>query len=121
MKTIETKTAGQVVLGTAVISGLLFSPAGDQGFFAIVVLGPLASGLIAPALGRDWRPAAAAWALAGAFMFAYDWVANDEDKAFHVLLTAVMVALVWGGATIARARWRRASAGPGGRRVGRVA
>jgi hypothetical protein len=112
MKTIKTKTAGQVVLGTGVISGLLFSPAGDQAFFAIVLLGPLATGLIAAALDRDWRPAAATWALVGGVMLAYDWVLNDEDKAFHVLLTVVMAALVWGGAKLARAgrRLRRAPA-----------
>jgi hypothetical protein len=103
MKTVETKTVGQVLLATAVISGLLFSPAGDQAFFAIALLGPLATGLIATALRRDWRPAAAAWALVGVVMLAYDWILNDEDKAFHVLLTVVMVVLVWGGATLARA------------------
>jgi hypothetical protein len=103
MKTIDTKTAGQVLLAAALISGLVFSPAGDQAFFAIVLLGPLASGLIAAALGRDWRPAAATWALVGVVMFAYDWAANDEDKAFHLVLSVLMVALVLAGATLARA------------------
>jgi hypothetical protein len=103
MNTIDTKTAVQVVLGTAIISGLLFSPAGDQGFFAVVVLGPLATGIVAATLGRDWRPAAATWALVGFVMLAYDWILNDEDKAFHVLLTVAMAALVWGGAKLARA------------------
>jgi hypothetical protein len=120
MKTIDTKTAGQVVLAAAVISGLVFTPAGDQAFFAIVMLAPLATGFIAAALGRDWRPAAATWALVGVVMLAYDWGANDEDKAFHLVLTVLMVALVWSGATIARARFRPASAGPRRRRVGRV-
>jgi hypothetical protein len=103
MKPIQTKTTAYVLLGAALISGLVFSPAGDQGFLAIVVLGPLATGLIAAARGRDWRPAAAAWALVGAVMLAYDWVANDEDQAFHAVLTVVMATLVWGGATLARA------------------
>jgi hypothetical protein len=112
MKTIDSKAAGQVGLATVLISGLLFSPAGDQAFFAIVLLGPLASGLVATALGRDWRTPAAAWALVGVVMLAYDWIANDEDKAFHVLLTVAMVILVLGGAMVARAvrRLRRAFA-----------
>jgi hypothetical protein len=103
MKTIDTKTAGQIAVATALISALVFSPAGEQAFFAIVLLGPLATGLIAAALGRDWRPGAATWALVGVAMLAYDWVANDEDKAFHLVLTVLMVALVWGGAALGRA------------------
>jgi hypothetical protein len=102
MKTIETKTAGWVALATALISGLVFSPAGDQAFFAIVLLGPLATGLVAATIGRDWRPGAAAWALVGVVMLAYDWAANDEDKAFHLVLAVLMVALVWGGAALGR-------------------
>jgi hypothetical protein len=103
MKTIEIKTGGRVALATALISGLVFSPAGDQAFFAIVLLGPLATGLVAATIGRDWQPGAAVWALVGVVMFAYDWAANDEDKAFHLVLIVLMVALVWGGAALGRA------------------
>ena len=102
MKTIETRTVGQVLIASAVNSGLLFSPAGDQGFFLIVLLGPIATGVVAAARGYDWRPVAAAWALAGVVMLAYDWIANNEDQAFHVALALMMSALAWGGAMIAR-------------------
>lgn len=99
----DSKTAVGVLLGAALITAVVFSPAGDQGFFAIVLLGPLATGLAAGALGRDWRPAAATWALVGVFMLAYDWIAHDEDKGVHVVLTLFMTALVWGSAGLVRA------------------
>lgn len=103
MKNVDPKTAAGILLGAAIITAVVFSPAGDQGFFAIVLLGPLATGLAAAALGRDWRPTAAAWALVGVFMLAYDWIAHNEDQGVHVVLTLFMTALVWGGAGLVRA------------------
>jgi hypothetical protein len=98
----ERKRGIYVVLAAAALSGVIFSPAGDQGFPVIVLLGPIVTGLLARLLGWSWRLAAAPWVLMGAFMLTFDWVVNNEDVAFHAVLIVTMVGLVALGTLIGR-------------------
>jgi hypothetical protein len=91
-----------VVAGTAAIVGIVFTPLADEGFFAIVCFGPIATGLVLAIARRPWRPGAAAWALAGLVFLVTDWIVNDEDVLFHAVLSAVMAALVALGAAMGR-------------------
>lgn len=89
-----------VVLGALVINALVFSPLGDEGFFAIAVFGPLLSGLVAGLRDQSWRLVAAAWALSGTFWLVLDWIVHNEDQVFHVVLAVLMVALTALGAKL---------------------
>jgi hypothetical protein len=96
------RNAAFVVVGALIINALVFSPLGDEWFFAIALLGPLVTGFVAGARGQTWRPVAAAWALSGAFWLVIDWMINNEDQIFHIVLAVLMVALTALGARIAR-------------------
>jgi apolipoprotein N-acyltransferase len=91
------RTAAWVMLAGAAIFGVS-AATGDPWFFLIALLGPLSTGLVMRVTGRRWQLGATAWALYGLYSLVFDWVVNDEDKAFHVVLTLVMVGLVALGA-----------------------
>lgn len=86
----------------AIFTLLLFEPTGNLEF-AIVLLGPLLTGIVMRLGGWPWKLGGAAWGLNGLVMLSYDWIINNEDQAFHVVLTLVMIALVALGAGIGRA------------------
>jgi hypothetical protein len=96
------KNATLIVLGALIINALVFSPLGDEWFFAIALLGPLLSGFVAGVRSDGWRLVAAAWALSGLFWFVLDWAVNNEDQIFHLVLALLMVALTALGAQIGR-------------------
>ena len=96
------RNAAFVVAGALIINALVFSPLGDEWFFAIALLGPLATGLVAAARRHNWHLVAAAWALSGTFWLVIDWVVNNEDQIFHIVLAVLMVALTALGAGIGR-------------------
>ena len=48
--------------GVAAINAIVFSPLGDEGFFAIALLGPIATGIVVGLMRGDTRLAAATWA-----------------------------------------------------------
>jgi hypothetical protein len=96
------RRAAPVVLGAIAINALVFSPAGDQGFIAIVLLGPPLTGIVAALSRRDVRLVASAWVLSGLFWLVFDWIINDEDQLFHLVLSGLMAALTFLGAAIAR-------------------
>ena len=108
----QTSTAGKlrrdaasVAAGAALIFGvLLFDNYKGTGQleFVIVLLGPLLTGLVMRLRGWPWRLGAAAWALNGLAMLTYDWVLNNEDQAYHAVLTIMMATLVALGAALAR-------------------
>jgi hypothetical protein len=91
-----------IALGVLAIQALVFSPAGDQGFLAIVLFGPLISGAAAAALHRSWRVVAWSWAVSGLFWLVLDWAVNDEDQLFHLVIAAVTYGLTALGAWLSR-------------------
>ena len=66
----------------------------------LVLLGPLATGVVFGYLRKPWQLAAAAWALAGIFSLLTDWILLNEDQLFHLALTIVWVVLVAIGTAI---------------------
>jgi hypothetical protein len=97
------KRSGLVLAGVAAINALVFSPLGDQGFIAIALLGPIATGIAVGLARGDVRLAAAAWAATGVSWLVGDWIVNNEDVAFHAVLALVMAGLVALGALIGQA------------------
>jgi hypothetical protein len=99
---IRPRHAAYVGLAAAAIFTLiLFEPTGNLEF-AIVLLGPLLTGIVMRLRAWPWKLGAAAWAVNGLAMLSYDWIINSEDRAYHVVLTLVMAALVALGAAIGR-------------------
>jgi hypothetical protein len=96
------KRLGVLLAGAAVINALVFSPLGDEWFFAIVLLGPIAHGIAVGIRHGDTRLAAATWAVCGLFWLVLDWIVNREDVAFHAVLALVMAGLVALSALAAR-------------------
>ena len=107
---ITLKRSGMLLLaGVAAINAIVFSPLGDEWFFAIVVLGPIATGIMVGVRHGDTRLAAATWAASGFVWLVLDWIINQEDVAFHAVLALVMAGLVALGAGIVRATRRSGS------------
>ena len=92
--------------GAAAINAIVFSPLGDEGFFAIALLGPIATGIVVGLMRGDTRLAAATWAATGLFWLVLDWIIHQEDVAFHAVLALVMASLVALGAGFAHAARR---------------
>jgi len=119
-KSITPKRCGTLLAGAAAINAIIFTPLGDEWYFAIMLLGPIATGIVVGAWHGDTRLAAATWAACGLLTLVLDWIINQEDVAFHAVLALVMAGLVGLGAGIARAARRigsstrpRATAGQG--------
>jgi len=92
--------------GAAAINAIVFSPLGDEWFFAIVLLGPIATGIVVGARHGDMPLAAATWATSGLCWLVLDEIINHEDVVFHAVLALVMAGLVALGASIVRAARR---------------
>jgi hypothetical protein len=92
--------------GAAAINAIVFSPLGDEGFFAIALLGPIGTGIVIGLMRGDTRLAAATWAATGLFWLVLDWIVNHEDVAFHAVFALVMAGLVALGASLGRAAHR---------------
>jgi hypothetical protein len=107
--TITLKRAGILLTGLAAINAIVFSPLGDEWFFAIVLLGPIATGIAIGLRRGDTRLAAVTWATSGLCWLVLDWIINQEDVAFHAVLALVMAGLVALGAAIIRAARRTGS------------
>lgn len=103
------KRCAMLLAGVAVINAIVFSPLGDEGFIALVLFGPIATGMVLGVSRRDPRLAAASWAASGLCWLVSDWIINQEDVAFHAALALVMAALVGLGAGIVRAARRLGS------------
>jgi hypothetical protein len=100
------KRCGIVLLGLAAINAIVFSPLGDEWFFAIVVFGPIATGIVVGVRRGDTSLAAATWAACGLLWLVLDWSINHEDVVFHAVLAVVMAGLVTLGIGIVRAARR---------------
>lgn len=90
---------------TAVLLGLIVTVLFwiDPLFIALALLGPLLVGAIAGARGEQWLWVAVVWIVAGLGAVVSDFVINQEDVGFHVVLTVVMVGLASLAWWIARA------------------
>jgi hypothetical protein len=111
-KSITPKRCGMLLAGAAAINAIVFSPLGDEWFFAIVLLGPIATGVAVGARDGDTRLAAATWAACGLFWLVLDWIVHQEDVLFHAVLALVMAALAALGAGIVRTARRIGSSAP---------
>jgi hypothetical protein len=100
---ITSKRYGLLLAGVAAINAIVFSPLGDDWFFAIVLLGPIVTGIVVGVRHGDTRLAAATWAACGLFWLVLDWIIHREDVAFHAVLALVMAGLVALGAGVVRA------------------
>ena len=100
------RRCGILLAGVAAINAVVFSPLGDEWFFAIVLAGPIATGIVIALCHGDTRLAAATWATSGLFWLVLDGIVNHEDVAFHAVLALVMAGLVTLGAGIVRAARR---------------
>ncbi len=65
----------------------------DPLFLPLVLLGPPASGVLAALRGMPLRWIGLVWLVAGVGAVVSDFAVNQEDVLFHVVLTAIMVAL----------------------------
>jgi hypothetical protein len=76
----------------------------DALFLPLVVVGPLVTGAVAASRGVRAAWPAVLWASAGLAMLWSDWVVNQEDQVFH-LVVAVVTALLalagWGVVALA--------------------
>jgi hypothetical protein len=95
--------------GTAVLLGLIVTALFwiDPLFIPLALLGPLVVGAIAGARGERWLWVAVVWIVAGVGAVVSDYVVNQEDVGFHIVLTVIMVglaSLAWWVARAVRAR-----------------
>jgi hypothetical protein len=90
-----------IAIVAVVISALFWV---DALFVPLVLLGPIATGVVASRRGVV-REAAAAWFLAGILALVSDWAINNEDQLFHVV-----VAFWTAGVTVALAALARRTA-----------
>ena len=94
---------------TAVLLGLIVTALFwiDPLFIPLALLGPLVVGAIAGARGERWLWVAVVWVVAGVGAVVSDFVINQEDVGFHIVLTVVMVglaSLAWWVARVVRSR-----------------
>jgi len=80
---------------TAVVLGLIVTALFwiDPVFIPLALLGPLLVGAIAGARGEQWLWVAVVWIVAGVGAVVSDYVINQEDVVFHLVLTVIMVGL----------------------------
>jgi hypothetical protein len=92
-----------VLLGLVVTALFWFDPL----FIPLALLGPLVVGAIAGARGERWLWVAVVWVIAGVGAVVSDFVVNQEDVVFHLVLTVIMVglaSLAWWVARAVRSR-----------------
>lgn len=97
------RTAAFVVVAALAIWALNFIPPFDNELWMPTLLvGPLLTGVVMGLRGWPWRLGAASWALTAVISLFWDWILFNEDKAFHLLLTIMLAALVALGAALGR-------------------
>jgi hypothetical protein len=94
---------------TAVLLGLIVTALFwiDPLFIPLALLGPLLVGAIAGVRGEPWPWVAVVWTVAGLGAVVSDFVINQEDVGFHIVLTVIMVGLAllaWWAARAVRSR-----------------
>lgn len=99
-------THRNVALGAALIAALAWV---DPVYIPMILLGPLLTGLVVGLRGAAWRPAAAAWGIAGLVTLVVDLAINGEDVAFHAVVTVVTVVLLRAAAALGSLAHRRSA------------
>jgi hypothetical protein len=74
----------------------------DATFIPMVLLGPLVTGFAAGRAGARRRWIVATWVLAGLVMLVSDWIVNDEDQLFHLIVSVVTGGLAAGAWSLGR-------------------
>jgi hypothetical protein len=82
----------------------------DPLFIPLALLGPIVVGAVGGWRGVELRLVALMWAVAGIGAVVSDYVVNQEDVVFHLVLTVVTVALAAASWWVARALARRRAA-----------
>jgi hypothetical protein len=75
----------------------------DTLFIPLALLGPIVTGAVAGWTGRGLRAIALLWLVAGVGAVVSDFVVNQEDVVFHLVLTVVMIGLAAGAWVAVRA------------------
>jgi hypothetical protein len=88
------------VVAGLVVSALFWI---DPLFIPLVLLGSIVTGAAAGWTGRGLRAVALLWLVAGLGALVSDYVVNQEDVVFHLVLTAVMIGLAAGACVAVRA------------------
>lgn len=90
-ETMARRDALSVVGAGVVLAALAWI---DPLFIPLVLLGPVMTGVVWSVRRESWRGPALTWTIAGAGMLISDWVVNNEDQIFHVVVTLLMVGLL---------------------------
>jgi hypothetical protein len=95
------RNAAFVVAGAAAIFTLNWIPPfNNELWLPTLLLGPVLTGLVMRLADWPWKLGAASWALTGLSALLWDWILNNEDQAFHAVLTIIEPLLVAIGAAI---------------------
>lgn len=87
------------LLGHVIVGGLGWV---DPLFLPLALLGPVVAGAIAAARGIPFAWVAVFWFSGGIAWLWTDWVFNNEDQVFHLVLSVVMVGLAGIGFGVVR-------------------
>ena len=82
----------------------------DPLFIPLVLLGPPITGAIAASRGVRYTWIALLWASAGLSLLWTDWIINNDDQLFHLVLSVAMPLLAgigWGAIRLTRLRATR--------------
>ena len=74
----------------------------DPLFIPLILVGPLVTGAVAASRGLRAAWPAVLWFSAGVNMIWTDWAVNQEDVAFHVIVTVVATLLALAGWGVVR-------------------
>jgi hypothetical protein len=88
------------ILAGLVLSALFWI---DPLFIPLALLGPIVTGAMAAWTARGLRFVTVLWLVAGLGATISDYVVNQEDVVFHLLLTIVMIGLAAGAWSAVRA------------------
>ena len=100
---IRTQVLLAVAAGTLLLVPTAFV---DSLFFPVVLAGPPIAGALAASIGLSRAPLVAFWVGFGLGMLVFDWVVNQEDQVFHLVVTVVMTLLALAGYGVVRAMGR---------------
>jgi hypothetical protein len=109
MRAFTPRTVALIVVAAIAIEALAYlidvlpwDWMGAVPWLLLILLGPLATGVVFGYLRKPWLLAAATWALAGILSLLTDWIFLNEDQVFHLAQTIVMVIVVAIGTAIGR-------------------